>query len=641
MSLYTKPGTLPGSHVSFDRPYDTVHQGPTWWELSAVHFLERHGYDVSYTTDVDTDRDPASLLRHALVLTLGHDEYWTQTMRERLRAARDAGVNLGFLGANTGYWQIRYEDGRRTLVEYRHPDLDPEPDPALKTTTFRELTPPRPECTLLGVGYGQLGDSNDYTVNDSALGDSWFRDTGFTPGSTLHGLVGYEWDGLQPGCAVPSLTVFFHSEHQNGEPPVEGARWNADVVRYTAPSGARVFDAASFQFAWGLDPFQERYDARLDRFLRNGLDDLTRPAAPALGRQRSRGRPACASGSPLRTASTSRGSSRFDTAVDGRSRLVSPVSSGSRWPDAQRSPTGREPGSSATRWPTPAPGARHCRRSGRRPIGGPAPAATARRTTVSAGCRNDLARAVSSGQRVWARFRTAGRLRGRAVEPRRVPPAEPLTACRRRRFSDAAGVKTILFVGAGRHQRRAILQARERGLRVVAVDRNPDAPGLAVADVPETVDFMDVDAVTEVAERHGVDGALTVSADRAVPVVAAVTERLGLPSIGTATAHLMTHKVGMRRTLAEAGVPQPRFAAVRDLREPLGGRDGRGAVRAQAGRFGRPARRLPARVAGRPRRAPARRARRVEIGRRDRRVVRRRHRDELHRHRPRRRGDRS
>ena len=159
MSLYTKPGTLPGSHVSFDRPYDTAHQGPTWWELSAVHFLERHGYDVSYTTDVDTDRDPASLLRHALVLTLGHDEYWTNTMRNAFEAARDAGVNLGFLGANTGYWQIRYEDARRTLVEYRHPELDPEPDPALKTTTFRELTPPRPECTLLGVGYGQLGDS--------------------------------------------------------------------------------------------------------------------------------------------------------------------------------------------------------------------------------------------------------------------------------------------------------------------------------------------------------------------------------------------------------------------------------------------------------------------------------------------------
>ena len=128
-------------------------------------------------------------------------------------------------------------------------------------------------------------------------------------------------------------------------------------------------------------------------------------------------------------------------------------------------------------------------------------------------------------------------------------------------------MSSVLFVGAGRHQRRAIAQARERGLRVVAVDRNPDAPGLALADVPEVVDFADVAGVEDVARRHDVDGALTVSADRAVPVVAAVTERLGLPTIGTDVAHRMTHKIAMRRTLAEEGVPQPPFAAVRSLAE--------------------------------------------------------------------------
>ena len=126
-------------------------------------------------------------------------------------------------------------------------------------------------------------------------------------------------------------------------------------------------------------------------------------------------------------------------------------------------------------------------------------------------------------------------------------------------------MKTVLFVGAGRHQRRAILRAKELGLRVVAVDRNPDAPGLAVADTGEAVDFTDVTAVTEVARRHGVDGVLTVSADRAVPVVAAVADALGLPGIGADTAHLMTHKIAMRRTLADAGVPQPRFAGARDM----------------------------------------------------------------------------
>src|SRR3712207_2957645 len=124
-------------------------------------------------------------------------------------------------------------------------------------------------------------------------------------------------------------------------------------------------------------------------------------------------------------------------------------------------------------------------------------------------------------------------------------------------------MQTVLFVGAGRHQRGAIRRARELGLRVVGLDRNPDAAGLRAADVGEVVDFREIEAVLEVARRHSVDGVLTVSADRAVPVVAAVAEALGLPGIGTETARVMTHKVAMRERLASAGVPQPRFAPLR------------------------------------------------------------------------------
>ncbi len=128
-------------------------------------------------------------------------------------------------------------------------------------------------------------------------------------------------------------------------------------------------------------------------------------------------------------------------------------------------------------------------------------------------------------------------------------------------------MSSLLFVGAGRHQRRAIARVRELGHRVIAVDRNPDALGFAEVDVAEVTDFREVDRVVEAGRRHRVDGVLTVSADRAVPVVAAVAETLGLPGIGSETAHLMTNKIAMRRRLAEAGVPQPRFAAVRSLHD--------------------------------------------------------------------------
>ena len=66
--------------------------------------------------------------------------------------------------------------------------------------------------------------------------------------------------------------------------------------------------------------------------------------------------------------------------------------------------------------------------------------------------------------------------------------------------------RTLLFVGAGRHQRRALARVKELGARVVAVDRNAEAPGLELADVAEVVDFLDADAVAEVGRRHAVDG---------------------------------------------------------------------------------------------------------------------------------------
>jgi biotin carboxylase len=125
-------------------------------------------------------------------------------------------------------------------------------------------------------------------------------------------------------------------------------------------------------------------------------------------------------------------------------------------------------------------------------------------------------------------------------------------------------LSTVLFVGAGRNQRRAIARVRELGARVVAVDRNAEAPGFEEADEGVAVDFADAEAVAEVGRAHGVEGVLTLAADRAVPVVARVAELLGLPGIGSASAHLATNKIAMRRVFAEQGVPQPRFAAVRD-----------------------------------------------------------------------------
>jgi hypothetical protein len=278
-SLYAYNSTdqVPATHVSFDRPFTTIVR---WrWEIDLVRFLERSGYDVSYTTDVDTDRRPSELRHHRLVISSGHDEYWSKTMRDRFEAARNGGTNLTFLGADIADWQIRYEDARRTIVEYRDASADPEPDPALKTVRFRDLVPPRPQCELLGISYNGLRNPSDppraYAVNPAALNDPWFKGTGFTPTSTLPDSVGYEWDAIKPACSVPSLTVLFH---YSGPGP-SGKPTSADAVRYVAPSGARIFSSGSLQFVWGLDNYSTNPDAppnpHLQRFIRNALVDLT------------------------------------------------------------------------------------------------------------------------------------------------------------------------------------------------------------------------------------------------------------------------------------------------------------------------------------------------------------------------------
>jgi hypothetical protein len=280
-SLYAFNSTngVPATHVSFDRPYVTTGPAPLEWEIGLVRFLERRGYDVSYTADVDTDRRPSELKRHRLVISSGHDEYWSKGMRDAFEAARKRGTNLAFLGADMADWQIRYEDDRRTIVEYRDATSDPDKDPALKTVRFRELVPPRPQCELLGISYEGIRGATDpprsYRVNPAALKDAWFQGTGFTATSTLPDSVGYEWDSVQPGCAVPPLAVLFRYQGVGSDRKPT----SAEVVRYVAPSGARVFSSGSLQFVWGLDNYYGHHDAppdpRLQRLMRKALADLS------------------------------------------------------------------------------------------------------------------------------------------------------------------------------------------------------------------------------------------------------------------------------------------------------------------------------------------------------------------------------
>jgi hypothetical protein len=287
-SLYTVPRAY---RVSFDRPFGAEAASPLWWEIQLVRFLEREGYDVSYQTDVETNFDPGSLVRHRLVIVAGHDEYWTLAMRDGFDSALAAGTNLAFTGSNDAYWNVRYEDGGRTILTYKS-TYDPNPDPSQKTAMFREIG--RPECLLEGVQHADiriLDHPLDYTVTAAGASDPWLAGTGLGAGDRIVGVIGREHDSLAPypGCAHPGQTVLFHYE--------DAADLPADAVRYTAASGARVFASGAQEFSWALDGWRSDdtiapaapvssdrgapADPRVQQFMRNALDDLTRPPPPA------------------------------------------------------------------------------------------------------------------------------------------------------------------------------------------------------------------------------------------------------------------------------------------------------------------------------------------------------------------------
>jgi hypothetical protein len=281
-SLYQFGTRRHAFEVSFDRPFDQreFHNMSTDLELPWIRFLEREGVDVSYQTDADTDAHPGSLLRHRLVFAIGHDEYWTQRMRDAFDRAQALSTNLMF-GSNSGEWRMRYAAGRRTIVEWRDPAIDPIHSRRLDTGFFRTFG--EPECRLMGVEHGWAAQRDltapptPYRVVGPA-GDPWLSAAGLAPDAVIPGVVGYEWDSLIPGCfdgqVLPLMTAVVRGS--------DGVPRSADMVRATATSGGRVFAMGTMELAWALGGLDGRSpNRRMVAFVRAALGDLTLPAAPA------------------------------------------------------------------------------------------------------------------------------------------------------------------------------------------------------------------------------------------------------------------------------------------------------------------------------------------------------------------------
>ncbi|HXI14603.1 MAG TPA: N,N-dimethylformamidase beta subunit family domain-containing protein [Thermoanaerobaculia bacterium] len=272
-SLYK--GSPVAFKVSFNRPYDILQGNGSGkflnnggWEFNMLRWLEREGYDVTYSTNIDTHASPALLVPHKAILSVGHDEYWSHEMRTNVTNARDAGLSLVFFSANSIYWQVRFEpatiggEADRTMVCYKQIDLDPirqDGNPTndfLTTIKFRELG--QPEDALMGVMYTYNPVDSDIIIEKSD--HPIFYGTGLKPGDKLPGLLGYEVDRMF-GNAPPTTERLARSPFTT----TDGLLDHSDMTIYTAASGAVVFAAGTIQWSWGLDDYNVGPGGRTSR----------------------------------------------------------------------------------------------------------------------------------------------------------------------------------------------------------------------------------------------------------------------------------------------------------------------------------------------------------------------------------------
>jgi hypothetical protein len=289
----TIAGTTRAVRVSFDRPYEGDGAGRFLeWEINFVRWLERSGYDVGYTTDVDTHENPGALLATKGLLVVGHDEYWTREMYDAVERARDGGVHVGFFGANAAYWQMRFApspsgEPNRVIECYKDAALDPVQGPTT-TVRFRDEPVGRPEQTLVGIQTGDIivngfhGAYADYVVENA--GHWVYTGTGLRDGDVVPGIIGYETDLVYADVPLaPSVPDTFTVLSTSPYMSVTGAPTYAQSAVYQAPSGAWVFAAGTIGWSLGLDDFGARgtADARLQRTTRNVLDRFVGPESAA------------------------------------------------------------------------------------------------------------------------------------------------------------------------------------------------------------------------------------------------------------------------------------------------------------------------------------------------------------------------
>lgn len=235
------------------------------WERLFVAWAESNGLAIDYATSLDLANDPDLLAPYDVYLSVGHDEYWSASMRDSVERMVERGGLAAFFSGNTAFWQVRFERSDHRMVGYKM-DLDEDPvvgteAQASVSTMWSDPLTGRPENEMTGVSFTRGGYANMRAAPQGSGGysvwrpDHWAFD-GLTmrPGDLIGTepmVVGYECDGCE-------LTM------ENGLPVAVGSGGTPANFEVLATAPARLWltedlpDALSDSYVGELNWVAER-----------------------------------------------------------------------------------------------------------------------------------------------------------------------------------------------------------------------------------------------------------------------------------------------------------------------------------------------------------------------------------------------
>jgi hypothetical protein len=209
---YNSIDGLPAHVLSFDRPGVGYHGDSTieTWEMPFVRWAVANGITLEYATNYDLEAQPDLISAYRLVLSVGHDEYWSAPMRDTLESFVDGGGNAAFLGGNSVCWRVKFEESGSLMRCHKD---SVEDDPMYLGGNHRSLTTrwsdpllERPENLLTGVCWNSGGYHRSHGMVMEGSGgftvcrpNHWvFDGVGVRKGDLIGAeatVVGYETDG--------------------------------------------------------------------------------------------------------------------------------------------------------------------------------------------------------------------------------------------------------------------------------------------------------------------------------------------------------------------------------------------------------------------------------------------------------------